>query len=249
MGFTGSPEVRWTGRPEKTVVQSQPTPTLNGIICELKCAGRLYEKSHEEHGMADQNAKSNSKNRRKLLTAIGASTVVGSAQLPGSWRKPAVASVMLPAHAQASGPCTLSGCPPELLEEDPFRKYTIEVYTGQFQGTGFSGNLTFTNGSFTGSGTYQKYRTESNRFNPACPAGKYYSVTGEVTVTDRSASLNYDVVFGFVGGGQWFTATGDANGKYSGTGEDGGTLIYSGLFEGMTGVCKYNLRGLPEEPI
>ena len=53
-------------------------------------------------------SKKTSKQRRKLLSIIAASSgaIVAGNSLPESWSRPVVDSVMLPAHAQTS-PCTL----------------------------------------------------------------------------------------------------------------------------------------------
>lgn len=45
--------------------------------------------------------------RRRLLKAIGGGTVAGATLLPGHWSKPIVDTVLLPAHAQTSGPCNV----------------------------------------------------------------------------------------------------------------------------------------------
>ena len=46
-------------------------------------------------------SKKNSNTRRKLLIGLG-STIAGASQLPKSWSKPIVNSVILPAHAATS---------------------------------------------------------------------------------------------------------------------------------------------------
>ena len=59
----------------------------------------------------DKDSKLSSNSRRKALKAIGASGVLAGT-IPGSWTKPLVESVVLPAHAQTSPPsttCTNSG--------------------------------------------------------------------------------------------------------------------------------------------
>ena len=57
-----------------------------------------------------KNKKSN-KSRRKLLKSLaaGSSAIVVSKSLPGSWSKPVVDSVILPAHAQTTGCCDIAG--------------------------------------------------------------------------------------------------------------------------------------------
>jgi hypothetical protein len=52
---------------------------------------------------ADEKSTSQSTTRRKLLTALGAGGVVATqATLPGTWSKPVVETLMLPAHAQTT---------------------------------------------------------------------------------------------------------------------------------------------------
>lgn len=58
----------------------------------------------------DNNTKTTNTTRRKALKAIGVGGVLAGT-IPGSWTKPVVKSIVLPAHAQTSGcgplgPCT-----------------------------------------------------------------------------------------------------------------------------------------------
>ena len=53
--------------------------------------------------------KKSSESRRKLLKSIaaGSGAIVAGKNLPESWSRPVVDSVMLPAHAQTSQACTI----------------------------------------------------------------------------------------------------------------------------------------------
>lgn len=53
--------------------------------------------------------------RRKLLGAMVASGAISGAALPEKWRKPVVNSVILPAHAQTTGPGPSAGCNASIL--------------------------------------------------------------------------------------------------------------------------------------
>ncbi|GMR05679.1 MAG: hypothetical protein BMS9Abin25_0254 [Gammaproteobacteria bacterium] len=59
----------------------------------------------------DKETKSTSNSRRKALKAIGVGGVLAGT-IPGSWTKPIVKSVVLPAHAQTSAPvaCGSGSC-------------------------------------------------------------------------------------------------------------------------------------------
>jgi hypothetical protein len=60
-------------------------------------------KDETSEPVVQESEKTANPNRRRLLTALAAGGVVGANTLPERWIKPVVDSVMLPAHAQATG--------------------------------------------------------------------------------------------------------------------------------------------------
>lgn len=98
----------------------------------------------------------NKQSRRKMLKSIaaGSGAVVAGASLPDQWAKPMVDSVLLPAHANASGPasCAVGGSilatyigqddggSADVPEDVPFDPYPIpgdyeELFSGSSDGT------------------------------------------------------------------------------------------------------------------
>ena len=173
-------------------------------------------------------------NRRKLMAAIGGG-VLGMQAVPGSWRKPAVASVMLPAHAQSSF-CrgSLANCPEGYYDTGTLfvggasRTFTASSVTNKFPG------VSYVAAYLTGTGSYSNILP--NDFDcgdcgsPSKYFGKYASFSG---TTVRYVSFGEDRCDDQVINA--YTAVFNA----SQTGSSGGDKFFTGTDAAFGYVCNY----------
>lgn len=175
--------------------------------------------------------------KRKLLGAIAAGGGVLSLKAaPANWRKPIVASVMLPAHAQGSA-ClgSIANCPDGSLFSTSDTNNIQSFQYGEL--TGISG-ITWDGSYLTGSGSTIFPSTFNNPIDcgecggdPRKYASKYASFgSGEMEI---DADIR-----GYCGDNLISSVEFNFSGKYSGT--IGSERVYTGVGSNDITVCKYN---------